>query len=239
VNSWSMVEPEPLNDSLSLVRRWSPPCSWSILWLLERLYWGPPPVDRLDREPLFPLGTGNWMPARFLNCGVPAPECRDRGPSWRLVLLEWRWEEECSCEEEGRCEEEEGGCEVAEGRCEEEGGRERGGPKGSGRPFTFMLLGTFMLVCCPPWSLVPCLYCPLVLESYREWRRSGSLAPLGVRAGGGGAGVGGAIPTGGRLVELPPSYPLNVDSLRPLAGTAEEGGCELGPEACSTPLQLL
>ena len=69
------------------------------------------------------------MPARFLNWGVPAPECldlelsdcnifpdpgkvKDLGLSWREVLLEWR--------------------------CEAEGGLERGGPKGSGSPTTFM-----------------------------------------------------------------------------------------------------
>ena len=34
---------------------------------------------RLEREPREVRGTGNCTPARFRNCGVPAPEWRVRG----------------------------------------------------------------------------------------------------------------------------------------------------------------
>ena len=157
-----------------------------------------------------------FVPARFLNWGVPAPECRVLGSCCREFLDEWRWEEE--------------------------GGLESGGPNGSGRPFTFMALIAPLLLLPLVWLLfkllflvADCWYCPREAESYRECRRSGSLVPRTGSLCAGGAATG-VRPTGGRLVLDPASYPVKVDSRKPFEGMFWVVDV-LAP--CSNPRQLL
>ena len=94
---------------------------------------------------------------------------------------------------------------------EEDGGRERGGPKGSGRPLTFMALMAPLLLLLWPLAelavLLPGLFRPREAESYSECLRSGSLLVLtgGSRSLCGVTVVAGVRPTGGRLVLEPPS----------------------------------
>ena len=79
---------------------------------------------------------------------------------------------------------------------------------------------------------------PLEAESYRECLRSGSLLPLTTSRSLGSLSRGGwmvlawVIPTGGRLVLEPASYPVKVESLRPLLGIVPAAGC-------NNPRQLL
>ena len=92
---------------------------------------------------------------------------------------------------------------------EDEGGRERGGPKGSGRPLTFMALIAPLLLLWPlvelPVFVFP-VFRPREAESYSECLRSGSLLErTGSLSLWGGTVVGGVRPTGGRLVLEPPS----------------------------------
>lgn len=98
---------------------------------------------------------------------------------------------------------------------EDDGGRERGGPKGSGRPLTFMaLIAPLLLLLLLLWPLelleLPVLllavFRPREAESYSECLRSGSLLErTGSLSLWGGTVVGGVRPTGGRLVLEPPS----------------------------------
>ena len=138
---------------------------------------------------------------------MPAPECRVRGSCWRPGA---RWEVE--------------------------GGRESGGPNGSGRPLTFMelmaplLLLLLLLVLLPePLLTVMLLARPREAESYSECLRSGSLVCLGPWSLSPGLGwpwvtpEAGVRPTGGRLVLEPASYPVQVERRSPLLGM-ETGG---------------
>ena len=98
---------------------------------------------------------------------------------------------------------------------EDDGGRERGGPKGSGRPLTFMALIAPLLLLLWPLELLElpvlllAVFRPREAESYSECLRSGSLLD---RTGGSRSLCGvtvvaerGVRPTGGRLVLEPPS----------------------------------
>ena len=96
---------------------------------------------------------------------------------------------------------------------EDDGGRERGGPKGSGRPLTFMaliapllLLLLWLLELLELPVLLLAVFRPREAESYSECLRSGSLLErTGSLSLWGGTVVVGVRPTGGRLVLEPPS----------------------------------
>ena len=94
---------------------------------------------------------------------------------------------------------------------EVEGGRDSGGPNGSGNPFTFMALIAPLLLLLPPELLlvlaVMLLVLPREAESYSECLRSGSLLlrTTSLRSRGGWTVLAGVRPTGGRLVLDPAS----------------------------------